>query len=48
MVQLLKEVRVYIPHLESRLLINRKMGNTRIGREARTGAEFIRDADFQN
>lgn len=41
MVQLLKEVRVYIPHLESRLLINRKMGNTRIGREARTGAELF-------
>jgi chromosome partitioning protein len=41
MVQLLKEVRIYIPDLESRLLINRKMGNTRIGREARTGAELF-------
>jgi chromosome partitioning protein len=47
MVQLLKEVRIYIEHLESRLLINRKMGNTRIGREARTGAELFEMPIFQ-
>jgi chromosome partitioning protein len=41
MVQLLKEVRIYIEDLDSRLLINRKMGNTRIGREARAGAELF-------
>jgi len=41
MVQMLKEVRIFLPGLESRLLINRKMGTTRIGRQARSGAELF-------
>jgi chromosome partitioning protein len=46
MVQLIKEVRVYIPGLETRLLINRKMSNTRLGRQVRAGLDSFESPVF--
>lgn len=47
MVRLLEEVRLYLPNLQSRLLINRKIANTRVGREARRGAELFQMPIFR-
>jgi chromosome partitioning protein len=39
MIQLLSEVKVFVPNLETRLLINRKIAHTRLGRQVRGGVE---------
>ena len=46
MVQLIKEVRVYIPGLETRLLINRKISNTRLGKQVRAGLDAFESSVF--
>jgi chromosome partitioning protein len=46
MVQMIKEVRVYIPDLETRLLINRKAAQTRLAKQVRAGLDAFESEVF--